>query len=425
MEAAEKAMTPSTVEVLMVEPELVRQIRGLAAQGWGAKRIARELEVSRNTVRRYLRGGEDAGIQRRPGARKLDQATVARAVELFDTTAEGNAVVVADLLAEAGTTASVRTVQRAVWARRRELHVAEVATVRFETEPGHQMQIDFGEKWVGLQGLRTKIHVLTAVLGYSRRIFVKVFLSERQDDWREGIAEAFRHFGGVPQTLLCDNARALVSDRDDLSGEVYFNPAFLQFCRDWEVTPRACRPYRARTKGKVESGVKYVKRNAIAGRCFESFAALEAHLARWSARVDRRVHKTTREKPVDRFEHAEGAALRLLPERPLQVRERRLTRRVSNESLVDIDTVRYSVPHRLVRDRVEVQVGTSVVRIFHAGAVVAEHGRCFEPHGQVIDRAHFDGIWRRGTPAAVAAQSPLVALGRSLADYERVVGGGQ
>jgi transposase len=423
MEAEGKAMTPSTAEVLMVEPELVRQIRGLAAQGWGAKRIARELEVSRNTVRRYLRGGEEAWVQRRLGARKLDQVTVARAVELFDTTAEGNAVVVADLLAEAGTTASVRTVQRAVSTRRRELHVAEVATVRFETEPGHQLQIDFGEKWVVLQGLRTKIHVLTAVLGYSRRIFVKVFLSERQDDWREGIAEAFGHFGGVPQTLLCDNARALVTDRDDVSGEVRFNPAFLQFCRDWEVTPRACRPYRARTKGKVESGVKYVKRNALAGRCFESFAALEAHLAHWSARVDRRVHKTTHQRPADRFEHAEGAALRALPERPLQVRERRLTRRVSNECLIDIDTVRYSVPHGLVRDRVEVQVGTSMVRIFHAGAVVAEHRRCFEPHGQVIDRAHFDGLWRRSRPVAAGVQSPLAALGRSLTDYERAVGG--
>lgn len=425
MKASEASVTPWQTGVLMVEPELERQMRGLTAQGWGAKRIARELEVSRNTVRRYLRGGEEARVQRRPGARRLDQATVARAVELFDTTAEGNAVVVADLLAETGTTASVRTVQRAVSAHRRELHVADVATVRFETEPGHQMQIDFGEKWVALQGVRTKIHVLTAVLGYSRRIFVKAFLSERQDDWREGIAEAFRHFGGVPQTLLCDNARALVTDRDDVSGEVRFNPAFLQFCRDWEVTPRACRPYRARTKGKVESGVKYVKRNALAGRSFESFAALEAHLARWSARVDRRVHKTTHEKPVDRFEQAERAALRPLPERPLQARERRLTRKVSHDSLVDIDTVRYSVPYRLVRDRVEVQVGTSTVRIFHASTLVAEHLRCFEPHGQVIDRAHFDGLWRRSRPTAVPAPSPLEALGRSLADYERAVGGEQ
>jgi hypothetical protein len=74
---------------------------------------------------------------------------------------------------------------------------------------------------------------------------------------------------------------------------------------------------------------------------------------------------------------------------------------------------------------VEVQVGTSTVRIFHASALIAEHRRCFEPNGQVIDPAHFDGLWRRGTPVALGVQSPLAALGRSLADYERAVGGEQ
>lgn len=107
METREEAMTPSAVEVLMVEPELVRQMRGLSAQGWGSKRIARELEVSR-----CLRGDPAAEVQERPGARRLDQALRARAAELFDTTADGNAVVVAELLAEDGVTASVRTVQR-------------------------------------------------------------------------------------------------------------------------------------------------------------------------------------------------------------------------------------------------------------------------------------------------------------------------
>jgi transposase len=424
METREEAMPRSEAEVVMVEPELVRQLRSLAGQGWGAKRIARELGVARNTVRRYLRGGCEAETESRPGAWKLDKEARALAVDLFDTTAEGNAVVVADLLVERGIAASVRTVQRAVAAYRRAQRAAEAATVRFETEPGHQLQIDFGEKWLVIGGERTKVHLLTAVLGYSRRIFVKPFLSERQDDWREGIAEAFRHFGGVPQMLLCDNARALVLDRDRISDQVRFNPGFLQFCRDWEVTPKACRPYRARTKGKVESGVKYVKRNALAARCFDSFAALEAHLGRWCARVDRRVHKTTREKPCVRFEMKEKEALRGLPEHPLPVRERRLVRRVSLDALVDIDTVRYSVPHRLVRDRVEVQVGPERVLIFHGSSIVAEHARCHEPHARVIDSAHYEGLWKAESAEVSTAASPLAALGRTLADYERIVTGG-
>jgi len=424
METRDVAVTPSALEVLMVEPELVRQIRGLADHGWGSKRIARELEVSRNTVRRYLRLGGKAEEQRRPRAWRLDAEARSVALELFETVAEGNAVVVADLLMERGIAASVRTVQRVVEDHRRAQRAAQAATVRFETEPGHQMQVDFGEKWVVIAEQRTKVHLLAAVLGYSRRIFVKPFLSERQDDWREGIAEAFRHFEGVPQTLLCDNARALVFKRDRVSDEVRFNPAFVLFCGDWDIKPRACRPYRARTKGKVESGVKYVKRNALASRRFDTFAALEAHLVRWCARADRRIHKTTREKPIDRFESKERAALRPLPARPLPSRERLLTRRVSHDALVDIDTVRYSVPHRLVRDRVEVHIGEAWVRIFHGGTLVAEHQRAREPHAQVIDRSHFDGLWRR-REATTDSGNSLSALGRSLAEYEQVVGGGR
>jgi len=82
---------------------------------------------------------------------------------------------------------------------------------------------------------------------------------------------------------------ALVVGRDRATGTVWFHPAYLTFCRDWDVQPRACAPYRARTKGKVESGVKYVKRNALAGRTFSSFAALEAHLTEWIQEADTRV----------------------------------------------------------------------------------------------------------------------------------------
>ena len=128
----------------------------------------------------------------------------------------------------------------------------------------------------------------------------------------------------------------------------------MEFCKDWDITPKACGPYRARTKGKTESGVKYVKRNALAGRDFESFAALEKHLVEWMAEADARVHGTTHERPLDRFEREEKAALRPLPGRPLPRRQQRLKRKVANDALVDVDTVRYSVPHRLVRESVEV-----------------------------------------------------------------------
>jgi transposase len=408
-------------EVPMLEAEAVRKMRALATQGWGAKRIARELGLARNTVRRYLRGGEAAEVQVRLTARRLDGAARAEAVALFEGPAEGNAVVVAQLLAEQGVHASVRTIQRAVEDTRRQQQASALASVRFETAPGRQMQIDFGQRRVWIGGSQVTVHFMVAVLSYSRRLFAKAFLSERQDAWLEGIAAAFRHFGGVPLEVLGDNARCLVVGRDREAQTVRFHPAYLAFCRDWDVQPRACQPYRARTKGKTEAGVKFVKRNAIAGRSFESFAQLEAHLAEWLAGADQRVHGTTRERPADRFER-EREALRPLPARPLPVHGRRLQRRVANDALIDVDTVRYSVPHRLVRDRVEVLVTDDEVRIFHGSGLVALHARSFEPHAQVIDASHLEGLWRTAERAMPAAGT-LQSLGRSLEDYAAIIGG--
>ncbi len=417
------AVAPPMVEVPMVEAEAVREMRELAAKGWGAKRIARELGLARNTVRRYLRGGMAAEVQERPRARCLDEAARAEALALFDGVADRNAVVVADVLAQRGVDASIRTVQRVLAVRRREHLAADLATVRFETSPGRQMQIDFGERKVWIAGAQVTVHFLVAVLSYSRRMFVKAFLHERQGEWLDGIASAFQHFGGVPAEVLGDNARCLVLGRDRAAQTVTFHPAYVAFCRDWGVQPRACQPYRARTKGKTESGVKYVKRNAIAGRRFDSFAHLEAHLSEWLLAADQRVHGTTHERPANRFEREEHQALRPLPARPLPTHGRRLQRRVANDALVDIDTVRYSVPHRLVRDHVEALVTAAEVRIYHGQDLVAVHARSSEPHARVVDPAHFQGLWRTPTKNIVPLAQPLAVLGRSLEDYAAVVGG--
>ena len=419
-------VAPRGPEVPMVEQDVVRRMRVLAEAGWGAKRIAREVGVARNTVRRYLRLGQAAEEQVRPGRRALDPETTAKAVALWGTKAERNAVVVQQMLEAEGIDASVRTVQRAVEDERRQAHAAAVATVRFETAPGRQMQIDFGEKKLVVAGQLVKVFLLVAVLSHSRRLFVKAFLNQRGDDWREGIAAAFRRFGGVPLEVLGDNAKALVIAHDRAAGTVTFHPSYLEFCRDWDVQPRACGPYRARTKGKTESGVKYVKHNALAGRDFATFSELEAHLERWMDAADRRVHGTTHEPPIARFERDEGHVLRPLPQRPLRVRIQRLRRRVANDGLVDVDTVRYSVPHALVREHVEVELGEDSVRIFRGADLVAAHLRSREPHARVVDPAHWDGLWRRPEASAQVAGGAdhLKALGRSLADYEAVIARG-
>jgi transposase len=409
-------------EVPVIEGDIVSAIRDLAYRGVGRKTIARELGVARNTVRRYRRTPVTAGAQVRPKARKLSDEDREKARDLYAGAAAGNAVVVQRLLAQDDVVVTARTIQRVVVDLRRAQRAAALATVRVETAPGEQLQIDFGQKRITIAGGTVRVFLLVAVLSYSRRLFVKAFLNERGDDWREGIAAAFQHFGGVPRVLLGDNARALVLGRDRLTGTVSFHPTYLAFCRDWDVQPRACAPYRARTKGKTEAGVKFVKRNALANLPFESVAALEQHLAEWMVLADQRCHGTTREAPIVRFDRDERSHLRPLPDRALPRRVQRLRRRVALDAFVDVDTVRYSVPHRLVRDHVEVAVGDDHVEIFHGTELIARHARSTEAYARVVNPQHYAGLWRVNADAVPAPT--LAELGRALSEYADVVAGG-
>ena len=164
----------------MLKSDVVDRIREWAGQGVGVKQIARRLGIARNSVRRYLAGAR-VGFQDRPAARRLDQATQREVERLFDGVAEGNTVVVQQELAAHGIEIELRTLQRAVAPLRQEARARALATVRFETRPGQQMQIDFGEKIVSIAGQPVTVHLMTVVLGYSRRLFCRASLAERQE----------------------------------------------------------------------------------------------------------------------------------------------------------------------------------------------------------------------------------------------------
>ena len=434
-EAIDQAPVPTWLDgrQAMQTPEDVQAMLKLASLGWGAKRISAELGCSRNTVRRYLRQGGWQPYQapERPSRLQGLEDWLAQRFRQH----RGNADVVRqELQREHGIAVSLRTVERAVAHLRREILAQSLATVRYETPPGHQLQIDFGSVRVPVVEEAVKVHLFVATLSYSRRTFVTMFLQERQSAWLQGIEGAFRHFGGLPREVLIDNARALVEDHNARTREVRFNDRFHAFCRYWGVVPRACAPYRARTKGKDERGVGYAKGNAIAGHRFESLEALSAHLARWMREVaDVRVHGSTGEVPLQRFEDHERAALApLLGRAPfLQVRE--LTRRVPSDACVEVDTNRYSVPWRLIGEHVTVVVSDGAVRVLHAGEEVACHAQSSAQRVSVIERSHLAGIvgaHRVGTTWLTrrhgAAAPPEAANGellRPLTEYEAVLGG--
>jgi hypothetical protein len=207
---------------------------------------------------------------------------------------------------------------------------------------------------------------------------------------------------------------------------VEFTAKLHAFAKHWGFRPRACAPYRARTKGKDERGVGYVKHNAIAGRRFATWAELEAHLEQWTREIaDARIHGTTGEAPLARFCRVEAQALRPLAGIPPFQVLRDLVRTVQADCAIEVDGNAYSVPWRLIGERVQVAVTDAVIRIHHAGRDVAVHERRAGKRERVIDPAHFAGVAGFGAPVCrAAAADPPPALLRPLAEYERLIGGG-
>lgn len=405
----------------MRTPDEVAAMLRLRALGWGERRIAAEVGCNRRTVRRYLAAEGWVGYRSPRRAKKLNG--------LEDWLAErfrrhrGNADVVRqDLEREHGIAVSLRTVERAVSHLRRELRAEARATLRFETPPGHQLQIDFGETRIAIAGESVRVYLFVATLGYSRRVFVRAFRHERQAAWFDGIEGAFGHFGGVPREVLLDNARALVDHHDTATREVRFNDRLRAFADYWGFRPRACAPYRARTKGKDERGVGYVKHNAIAGHGFTGWGALEAHLARWQREVaDTRVHGTTGEPPIERFRRAEAGVLRPLNGRAPFGQLRELVRRVQADCAVEVDTNAYSVPWRLIGESVRVVIAGGRISIRHRDREVAAHAETAGRRQRVVDPAHLTGIGRpRPATAPAAATCELL---RPLSEYEHAAGG--
>jgi transposase len=165
-----------------------------------------------------------------------------------------------------GFTGGYQQVQRFLKPYRAQRRWSELATVRFETAPGEQAQVDYGQLRVWIGERAETVHLFVFTLGYSRRLFTRGYPDERLATLLDGHERAFRWFGGLTISCLYDNPRTLVLGRRE--NHVVWHPLFEDFARYYGFTPHACQPYRARTKGKVESGVKYVKRNALAGRRF-------------------------------------------------------------------------------------------------------------------------------------------------------------
>ena len=304
----------------MIGRETRMLLRHYLAQGASKSALARQLGISRDTIHRWIRSGDlDRDLDtmpvrygpRRPVPTKLDGYKAILETRLAAYPALSAVRLLAEIRA-AGYDGSYT--QLKAFVRHIRPTPPPEPLIRFETPAGRQGQVDFA-RFVFPWGVR---YALLVVLGYSRLLWCRFYPRQDMRTLIVGLEEAFHGFGGVPQELLFDQMKAVITrDLRLLGGALVCNLEFLRFAHHWSFTPRACRPYRAQTKGKVERPIRYLRDNFVYGRTFLNDADLDQQRRRWLDDVANvRVHGTTGERPADRFDRDERLLLQPLAPRP-------------------------------------------------------------------------------------------------------------
>lgn len=347
-----------------------------------ARAIARRLHCSWRTVAKALECAQPPARPDLGRASPLDPYK-ARIDALLARYPQLSAVRIHEELARGpeGYTGSVITVRR---------HLRSIRPPRGRVyqdvhyEPAQAMQVDWGEcGCVPVGNTTRKVSVFVAVLCYSRLSFIEFTLSQHKAEFYRCLVHALEFFGGSPRAIIFDNLKAAVINGSGRAA--CFHPEFLALCGCYCMQPIACERRDPESKGIVEAKVRYVKRNALAGRgdqlaCFEDYVALAPWWRDHVANV--RLHETTRQRPVDRLPQ-ERSLLRALPAIGFDTDEI-VPAVVSPHARIAFDANSYSVPPHLARQTVTVRADGQHVRIVHQGQVVAQHVRCYQRRQRIV-----------------------------------------
>ena len=374
----------------MLKKEDLAVIKALNQHGVYIKDIAAELGVHPKTVSRAIQRETAPTPPRNAKTSKL--ALYQAKVDQLLSEGVWNTMVILREIQAVGYTGSTTILREYVHAKR-PLRPNR-ATVRFETPPGQQLQSDWGEVSVIVARQSTKVHFIVNQLGYSRRFHFWATDREDAEHTYEGLIRSYEYFGGSTEEVLVDNQKSAVLEHP-ANGPVRFNERFVDLAGHYGFTPKACKPYRARTKGKDERMVGYVKHNFFERyRTFESFAHLNQLAEQWlKEEADQRIHGTVHEVVAERFLR-EQPALKPLPKVRYDTSYFEW-RRVSWDSYIDVRGNRYSVPAELVGQRVAVRIGLDdTLRIYQAETLVATHRLRSKEQGWSTVAAHHNALWK-------------------------------
>jgi len=398
-------------------------IKELYRKGLNISEIARITGRDRKTIRKLAKQNRPPQPAKRERESKLDPYKN----YILQRLSEGccNAALIYEEITEKGFTGKDRIV-RAFIQPYRPL-VAGQATIRFETPPGKQAQVDWCKLgYIVIDGIRKPLYCFIMVLGYSRALYIEFTTSMDQSIFLRCHIHAFLFFGGVPQEILYDRLKTAVKSSDE-QGKPVWNERFLDFAGYYGFTPRACRAYWPRTKGKVERPVRYIKEHFFAGVNFNSLEDLNHKAKEWlDTKANLRVHGTTRAIPAKRLRE-EQPYLVSLNGRPSYDTSLLKQRRVSRDCYVTLDTNRYSVPWAYVGRDVLVRVtAEKQVQILWQGELLAKHILCPGRYQVQHNPEHFRGLKPGQPQRLVLVKSPTrrdhpVVETRPCSYYEELV----
>jgi transposase len=403
----------------------VHNLQELKRQGLSITQIAAITGFDRRTIRKYLTHPATPRYGPRvPRPTKLDPFHA----YLKERLAAGvwNAKVLLREIQERGYTGGYTALKDYLQPQRREAAVWAVR--RFETPPGHQAQMDWGHLGAVQEGGGTwRLYGFVLTLGYSRAMYADLATDQTLPTLLQLHEAAFLALGGVPREVLYDWMKTVALGTDE-RGEVQWHPQFRDFARYWGFVPRLCRPYRPQTKGKIESGVGYLRHNFLAGCQPDDLAGTRGQLFAWTAQVAlQRVHGTTHRVVAEAWEEERPHLLPVAGRRPYPLVIQQM-RRVARDAYVAYRSNRYPVPWRAAGQEVFVREADGFIEIVREEETLARHELCRGRH-QVLP----GGAYHADLPRAEAGQrgkrqimireeAPQVEQ-RSLAIYERLAAG--
>src|SRR5450631_4287159 len=349
-------------------------ILDLHQQGLSVSAIARRSGLDRKTVRRHLGRGLEPPVYgpRPPRATKItpfERYLRERVADYPELTASRLLREIRDLGYGGGYTA-VKDFLRDVRPRS-----PTGFEVRFETPPGRQAQVDFAHFRTGFTDApdtEQVIWLFSLMLGHSRMLWGRFVLHQDLPTLLRCHGDAFEALGGVPEQILYDRMRTVFSREDPEAGHIIYNRTLVEFARHYGYLPKACKPYRAKTKGKVERPFRYIREDFFLGRSFRNLDDLNTQFRQWLDQVANvRVHAPTRRVVAEHFAD-EHPKLQQLPAGPFQA-VLRFDRRITRDGMVSVDGNLYSVPNSTRRRVVEVHNTANEVRILEQGRIIAVH----------------------------------------------------